>query len=1025
MENAFLKQVASLFAQEGDIQGYTFVFPNRRSSLFFLKHLGELNGEPLFAPKVFTIDNLFDCLSDLEVADDLTLVFRLWKSYTSIQRDFQLKSGLKEEDVKTESLDEFVSWGRIILSDFTDVDQYMADARQLFMNVRDINALKSDTSILSERQLNALKKISDLKDNTGEKKVIKKYLEIWDMLFPLYESFRKDLYSSEIAYSAMMYRDVAEKLKKIAEYPDFKNRLSKLGKVVFIGFSAPSECEKELMRYFKNNGALFYWDYYSEMLRESHNRSSHLISKCVKEFENSEKPICGNGGWEKGRCKFNVIPASGATEQAMIASKLLDMIHSDGVEDIDTAVVVSDETLLLPLLEMLNRENVNVTMGYPLKATSMASLVFRLSDLHLRSRKSSSGIMVPGDVLLSLLSHPYIKDIDPEAAFKAMDFIQKSNLYMLDVSSLTSPNPLDIDFSTPLTGLLKLLAPNEEMYGSSEGKDVAAAITAYFNSICSELAKYLSSVERSFLNKFLEIIERISGSKIQFQMERSVYSLIRSAIKASSVSFRGEPLEGLQIMGNLETRALDFDRIVFLSFNEGTYPASGEKSSCIPYFLRKAFNLPTYENENSISAYNFYRLIQRPSEVYMIYDTANTDKLKAKEESRFLKQLKYDFEVDLNVMNFEFPLPSSSSPLTDSIILTKKDSESLGNFFKDLNKNTEKGPRRFSASSLNSYIDCQRKFFFSKILGIREDEDLTDTVEANTFGSIFHYCMEHIYDNYAGGKGNVIYVDEEAMSRIKKQALDKDYLDRLISEAFSEVMTVKRIEGQNLIIKKSIEAYIRKTINVDCRKAKIPYKLIGNEVPVTDDLEEAFSHACFTGDIDRLEECAGFPRICDYKTGRFLKIDYNKGLLKALESKRFRLENEEPPYLPEKELGEDEFESLLDAMFNTEKHRDKYDSIMFQLFVYAFLYKQKFKKDTGACLSVYQLPVIEKCGPVSIKITDEQLERFSARLALLLKGIREKAQIPGSAMEACKQISGNCDYCDFNKYCRRSYSDEK
>ena len=188
----------------------------------------------------------------------------------------------------------------------------------------------------------------------------------------------------------------------------------------------------------------------------------------------------------------------------MIASKLLDMIQEEGVEDIDTAVVVSDETLLLPLLEMLGRENVNVTMGYPLKATSMASLMLSLSDLHIRSRKTSNGIMIPGDVLLSILSHPYIKDIDSTAASKAIDYIKTSNLYMLDESELTGPNPLDINFSTPLSEMLKRLAPTENMFGSADGKDVAAAITDYFRNICKELAGHISSVERSFLNKFLE-----------------------------------------------------------------------------------------------------------------------------------------------------------------------------------------------------------------------------------------------------------------------------------------------------------------------------------------------------------------------------------------------------------------------------------------------------------------------------------------------------------------------------------------
>ena len=200
---------------------------------------------------------------------------------------------------------------------------------------------------------------------------------------------------------------------------------------------------------------------------------------------------------------------------------------------------------------------------------------------------------------------------------------------------------------------------------------------------------------------------------------------------------------------------------------------------------------------------------------------------------------------------------------------------------------------------------------------------------------------------------------------------------------------------------------------------------MGNEVEVPASLDETFHNACFTGKIDRLEEYVQIPRICDYKTGKFFVVDYKKGLLKSLESKGFKPSRNGFPYLPEKTLEDSEFESLLDGMFDTDKHRDKYHSIMFQLFVYAFLHKQRFKNESGAYLSVYQLPIIEKCGPVSVRITDEQLNLFSGRLASLLKTIRDMAETEGSSVEACSQVNGNCDYCDFNKYCRRGYGKEK
>ena len=244
MEKAFLRQVAALF-KDDNLDDYTFVFPNRRSSLFFLKHLGELKKQPLFAPKVFTIDNLFNYLSDLEVVDDLALIFRLWKSYRDLQGE------------KAEGIDEFISWGSIILSDFNDVDQYMVDARQLFMNLKDIKDLESGTDILEKSQIDALKKIADLKTELKDKdETQRKFLTIWEMLLPLYNSFRESLKKDKLAYSGMLYRSVIEGIMKAEASDPLISKLGKLGKVVFIGFSAPSECEKRLMEYFKNHGGL-------------------------------------------------------------------------------------------------------------------------------------------------------------------------------------------------------------------------------------------------------------------------------------------------------------------------------------------------------------------------------------------------------------------------------------------------------------------------------------------------------------------------------------------------------------------------------------------------------------------------------------------------------------------------------------------------------------------------------------------------------------------------------------------------
>ena len=1001
MKDQFLKQVAAKFADKGSGNPgeYTFVFPNRRSSMFFLKYFGGLAGKPVFSPRVYTIDNLFGKLSDLEVIDDLSLIFRLWKVYCKVQTDLQVSNGFKKEEVNLEEMDDFFSWGRIILSDFTDVDNYMVDPEQLFTNVREWGQLKQDDSFLNDAQREALRKLVEMRSGIGEKdRTKKKYFEIWDMLLPMYRQFKESLARDGVAYRAMVYRQVAEDLKGGRE-TEARRILAEQGSLVFVGFSAPTECEKVLMRQFKDKDGkgLFYWDCYSPMLKAPQNRSSHLITKCVEEFKCID-PL--DGGLEENGCAFSIIPAEGSTEQALIASSLIE--EGDGI---DTAVVVSDEALLLPLLEVLKPSlNINVTMGYPMKATSAASFVFSLFALSLRSRKTEKGFFLPGEVLLSLLNHPYLKELDSEQTLVAADTIRKTNSYMLSSGELEKDEPLKVRKDSILASFLHKVVP-------CSGEFEVNATVDYFRQVTDILldSEKLSSAERAFLNKFLDILDRVSASGISFRKAKSLFSVIKNAIKSQSVVFNGEPLSGVQIMGPLETRSLDFDKIIFLSFNEGTYPATGEQSSSIPYFLRSAFALPTYKNENSISAYNFYRLIQRAKEVYMIYDTANTDSMRSKEESRFIKQLVYDFGITPVYRRYDFPVPSAAEPFTSDIVLTDDERSALGNFFSDLCAK-DGTPRYFSASSLNCYIDCKRKFFISKVMRIKEEDSLTDMVEVSDYGNIFHYCMQHIYDGY-----RMVKCDSSLMERIRAKVETGDYLDRLLLEAFEHEMNVRIIEGQNLIIRESVKKYIKNTIESDCLRARNnPFFIEGNEYPIGElDLGEDLLNACVTGSLDRVELSADgqVARIADYKTGQFISTGAG-GLAMTLENAGFS-----SGHFPVKVLEEDGFDVELEKMFAPK--RDKYYSILFQLFMYALMYSRRSGRIPPMDLTVYQLRLLKKCGPVTIRISERHLDMFSKRLLVLLKEIRDKAQTPGTVMEVCPDAN-TCKYCDFNIYCRRA-----
>ena len=1221
MKSKFLEQVAQVFVgkmiEEKDLSRYSFVFPNRRSSVFFRKYLGELAERPIKAPVILTVDELFDRLSNLKVLDELSLLFRLWKSYTKVQRLRQRAAGVSEEKLYNEPLDEFFYWGKILLSDFNDIDQYLVEAEQLFTNIRDLEHLSTGFEWMDDRQMEAAKRLSALRADISDKQQIKKrYFDIWDSLPDVYRDFRGALVADGVGYKALQMREVAEGLKAadagvglagagvaavgageggacadgevgaagaagvrengtpeaktaknaagvrktgtpVAGSTALVERLEKLGIVVFVGFSAPTECEKELMKYLKKEGkALFYWDYYSKMIKEPENKSSMLISKCVADFPGEELPYTGGG------CSYQVIPAAGEVEQTMIAAKLLKEIKMREMEKgwvpMETAVVVSDETLLLPLLSVIDETDINITMGYPVRATAVASLFNSLAALHLRARKTKDGLLLSGSVLREILSHPYVLSVDEADAKRASDKILKSNMIFVGAGQLLGEHPLETKGERMRELLQLLVPPMETELASAVGNNLTFEIIKYLRGILEYVSKFLTSRERCFVNGLHEVLDAIASSAIgsvgaeaadgsvagegragvadggagataasagggaeataasaagdavagdggaveegssgmagvaaagaageagaaaagasgeagaaaaeAFGKARTVYSIIRSGLNGRNVAFRGEPLSGVQILGPLETRCLDFKNIIFLSFNDGVFPASGERTSAIPYFLRKAFKLPTYEDKDSISSYNFYRLIQRVENVYMIYDT-NTANIKTKEESRFIKQLVYDFGIKPVKRTFSTPVPTPKVSYTDDIILTEEEKARLRKYFiadgseeekdrlrkyfvtedseenkeriskKNVADGSEEEKERFSKytiaeeiednkerlskytiaegevkksekkclspSSLNNYLDCNRRFFFEKILKLGKDEDLTDSVEASTYGSIYHCCMEQIYGKFLGKKGERkgkrIKVTKEFAEKLIAEYKDEETMRTLIGDAFKDTMQVDLIEGENLVIRESVKKYIWITLEKDLEKAKKgEYWFEGAEYEINEPL---FSSRGFIK-IDRLENEKGIYRVCDYKSGRFLS---------------------KAPKNSYSELQDGDFPRILNEMFKEGVKRDKEHTILLQLFFYALMLSNEKSYSGDMELCVYQLQLLNKCGPIVIKVKRSHIEAFAERLKGLMDEIEAKCAADCVArMPICKEIDV-CKYCDFKTICNREVKDE-
>ena len=1014
MEKAFLRQVAQLFVND-NLDDYTFVFPNRRSSLFFLKHLGELKKKPLFAPKVFTISELFSSLSELENLPKLPLMLRLWKVWCQEQEKAWTAANPDKSYIK-EELDDFITWGGVILSDFNDVDQYMVSAESLFSNMKDLGNIRPDYSFLNEDQKAALNKLLNLRKDLDNKETQKKYFDVWDLMLPVYQAFRKNLIEEGKSYSAMQHRFVAEEVEALdrgESNQKLKEKLDKLGDVVFIGFSAPTKCEKVLMKHFsdKDGCGFFYWDFYSEMVKDPANRSSLLIKECLENFKCIRPLKDPKGQVTEKACSYTVVPAEGPTAQTMIAADILKKVVSLGGDETDTAIVVSDESLLLPLLQMLDDVSVNITMGYPLQGTSAFSFVSALSSLHLTSDVRNGEVFLSGNALRTFLDHSYIKSINEVQSSKASGNILKNNMIRIGVSKLSLENPLEITDSN-LSDLLKLLIPSAQMYpDNTEGSaSLMKAIVSYQRRIIEYVSAFLPSRERSFLNVYHDVLDSVYSSDIVFSRPRTIYAALRAGLKASSVPFSGEPLKGIQIMGPLETRSLDFDNIIVLSFNEGVFPANGEQSSSIPYFLRKAFGLPTYEEMDSISAYNFYRLIQRASRVFLLYDCATVDSTKAKEESRFVKQLVYDYGVKPEICYYTFPVPSGSVSYETDLVADTPDLENLKRFFPSLNGTIKAGA--LSPTALNAYLACPRRFFLSKVLKIEEDTELTDTVEANTFGDLFHYCMQILYKNYLKDKAELI-VDEKLMSNIREEVKNQEFLDNLVNIAFGEIMNVSIVDGENILIREAVENYIRMTVEADYLKAVSgSFSILGLEylIPMME-----VCGANFTAIIDRLEKQNGIYRICDYKTGMFVPV--NKNIPQSLKDKGFEIRSDISSRTY-KAMDDDEFSELLEAIFAG--GGDRYCEIMFQMLVYAILLCEHKHYNGDVEISIYQLRIIDKAGPVTVLVTSSQLDAFRQALNGLTNELRAKADGSAPAVFRVSEGIDACTYCDFKKFCRRT-----
>lgn len=832
----FLYQVAALFyAHYGaEVSRLAFVFPNRRTGLFFQKYLSEVAKRPLFSPAILTINDLFVRLAKRQTADRISLLFLLYNHYIRL-------SGTDE------SFDDFLYWGELLLNDFDDIDKYMVDARQLFRNLSDWKEIEQKFDYLSEEQIAAIRTFWSSFNRRSEAPHRQHFIVVWQILFDLYTQFREALTMEGKAYEGQLFREVAEQ-EEAYQLP--------YEQIVFVGLNALSVAEERFLDRLRKQGmADFYWDTCSAKVSDPNNRASYFVMRNQERYPSRfsllEEP--------HQEAEVEVIGLPSGIGQAKQLYSLLQAWFppetASADEALRTAVVLPDESLLIPVLHAIPSAitHINVTMGYPLAGTPIASLVEAVMALQQQVRWIDRQPRFYYAQVLPLLNHRYLFATDPEGISALVKEITETNRIYVEpeflartpfLQQLFQPVERVTDFTDYLIRFLKSL--NERLTERSEDPDESV----------SERGQLVKEIEQEFIFHYFATVNRMREVMRNHAVEMRLdtfFRLLKRMADRVTIPFQGEPLSGLQIMGVLETRALDFDRLIILSMNEGVFPQHKPANTFIPYHLRRGFGLPTYEHQDSVWAYHFYRLIERAKQVSLVYDTRATG-LRSGEVSRFVHQLRYHYQVPLRDKLVVYKVASQSrKPLVipkDEVVMCQLAAYRRG------------GGRALSASAINRFMHCPLRFYWTDLEGIREEDAVTETVESDTFGSILHKVMESLYQPF---EGKIVTAD--LLKALQKdEVLLRGTVTRAFASEFFKTDTIKELRGQNYLNGEIIRKYVEKILEQDRRLTPFTYveseKRIEGWISLTDG-----SQVSLKGFIDRLDQVEGAVRIIDYKTG--------------------------------------------------------------------------------------------------------------------------------------------------------------
>lgn len=966
----FIEEVAlRLYEKYGDdISSLNLVLPSKRARLFFAEALSKLAQRPVWEPNYTSIDDLMCRMSGLRKGDRLRLVAELHKVYTRYH----------EED-----FNEFYHWGEVLVSDFDMVDKYMVDASQLFANISDLKELEADMSYLSAEQVEMINRF--WQTITGDAKGVvegsvakSRFLKVWRSLGAIYKEFCEQLRALGIGYTGMIYREAVDKLER------GEVALPSGERYVFVGFNALSKCEQRLLKAMQSSGcAEFYWDYDRYYTDNKFQEAGMFIRENLAQFAEEEGVSHDNFRNIKS---VNVQSTSSNVAQCQCVVEILRNIaeKNGGHLDKDTAVVLTDENLLLPLLYALPEEfkvkrvkrggkevevpAINVTMGYPLRNTLAYSFVERLLELQKHANRNAQGeatfyyVDVDG-----LLTHPYIADISTSEYAELRGDIVKHRLFQVPQSKIA------------ITPLLQQIFRKTE--GWQEQSEYLLEVVDAISVATGEGDE--SAFRAEFLTVISDALTKLQNviTECNIEVLEPVYrSLVRRHLQAERVPFTGEPLEGLQIMGILETRNIDFKNVILLSMTDNNFPGSrATDKSFLPYGLRYGFDIPTAEHHEGVYAYYFYRLAERAENLYMLYSSAADDKSTG-EPSRYIRQMEYETDFDINYSNVGVEVSLSDSGVIE-VAKSYEVFDKLLRFTRD---------KTLSPTAFSTYVKCPLRFYFNVVERLRPEDELEESVDNMTFGNIFHESADLLYSQIQG--------DAEPNVRLA-ELRDRGEVERCVDLAISKVYfgnedgSMPELGGELQIIRNIVREYLGKNLlNYDILNHDFVVAKTEDDVALDMPIEVEGEHFTvkLAGRADRIDSLNnGMLRVIDYKTGK-PRLNYNG----------------------------------VESLFRGEPIATKRESNIINTLLYSMMLSHDRGRDVRPELYYVGSMVHEDYSPRFVETIDrksrtleaysEVAEEFEAEVKNTLREMFNRS-VPFSQ---CEDDSA-CKYCDYQTICNR------